>query len=804
MPNEENNNDRTASANFMVGKDILHYKIVNLIGGGGMGQVYLAQDTRLDRLVALKTLQTRLSSEAEFRQRFVTEARAAARLSHPNICRIYAIEESDDSIFISMEYVQGRTLRNLAQTDRPDISQLFDIAAQCCQGLQAAHDENIIHRDIKSSNIMLDKWGQVKIMDFGLAKLTDDNSATASSAITGTFQYMSPEQVAGKKLDHRSDIYSLGVVLYELLTGELPFPGDNVAAIAYAVVHTDIPAPKGIAPDKAAPMLPIMFRALEKEVASRYQSAAQMLEDLKAPANVERASATVPSAKTSVAVLPFRNLTGEADNQYLSDGVYEEVIMALSRVPGLRVASRRAVSRFNDQNLDPEEIARKLSVKKFLEGSVQRQGDSVRINTQLVGADDGHVIWSHAFHRKLADIFDLQSDIAQQIAAALNLKLAHDEENQVTQKPTSNPEAFDYYLRGKFHLKHRDQTSVEAAIDILTQAVELDKSFAAAYGELAVAYYVYATYGFDTAGDLMQKAIDTADKAVELQPSSSHAHMAQFFVLRSVNIRKAISELRTAIALDPNNCEAHHYLAHSYVFYGRYRAAEKAELMALQLDPFYEISEALLCRIYFLLGEDEKSQARLDGFARKFPESDLVFSTRGWLAWCRRDWSEAIENFRHALNIEPNNTFNIEHLADCYRIQGEYHLAVDTLEKGLARNPSSELLLARLGRTYGDMGQPDKSRQFLSQAAEVFEQFRINKPGAESAVHYFNKVWLACAEGDPESGLKYLQQLTDQDFGNYAELELRPDLDCLRQDPRFDELIGKLKKRLSLDTDTYV
>jgi non-specific serine/threonine protein kinase len=804
MTNEENSNDRTASANFMVGKDVLHYKIVSLIGGGGMGQVYLAQDIKLDRLVALKTLQTRLSSETSFRQRFVTEARAAARLSHPNICRIYAIEESDDTIFISMEYVQGKTLRDLAQTDRPDIPHLFDIAIQCCQGLQAAHEEKIVHHDIKSSNIMLDQWGQVKIMDFGLAKFVDDNSATASSTITGTFQYMSPEQVTGKKLDHRSDIYSLGVVLYELLTGELPFPGDNVAAIAYAIVHSDVPASKGIAPDGAAPMLPIIFRALDKDVASRYQNAAQMLEDLKTPANVQHMKVAAPAPRTSVAVLPLRNLTGDADNQYLIDGIYEEVIMSLSRVPGLSVASRRAVSRFDDQNLDPGEIARKLKVKVFLEGSVQRQEDSVRINTQLVGADDGHVVWSHAFHRKLADIFDLQSDIAQRIAAALNLKLSSDEEKQVIQKPTSSAEAFDYYLRGKFHLKHRNRTSVEAAINMLTKAVELDKSFAAAYGELAVACGVYANYGFDTAGDLMQKAMETADKAVELQPSSSHAHMAQFFVLRNVNIRKAISELRTAIALDPDNGEAHHYLAHSYVFYGRYHAAEKAELMALKLDPFHEISEALLCRIYFLLGDDDKTKARLDDFARKFPESDLVYSTRGWLAWCRRNWNDAVENFHQALEIEPYNNYYIEHLADCYRYQGEFQLAVNALEQGLVRNPSSELLLARLGQTYGAMGRLDEARQYFSQATELFTRSYVGKPDAGSAVHDFNMTWLACLEGDLESGLKYLQQAIDKDWANYAELEVRPDLDCLRQDPRFDEIVLKLKRRVNLDTDTYV
>ena len=280
--------------------------------------------------------------------------------------------------------------------------------------------------------------------------------------------------------------------------------------------------------------------------------------------------------------------------------------------------------------------------------------------------------------------------------------------------------------------------------------------------------------------------------------------MAQFFVLRTVNIRKAISELRTAIALDPDNSEAYHYLAHSYVFYGRYRAAEKAELMALQLDPFHEISEALLCRIYFLLKEEDKLRARLEAFERKFPESDLVFSTKGWLAWCRRYWSDAIDNFRQALRIEPDNNYYIEHLADCYRLQGEHERAVEALEKGLARNPSSELLLARLGQTYREMGREAMATKYLDQATEIFEKSSAGRSGVESAVYDFNQAWLACAQGDLETGIRHLQQAVDKDFANYAELEVRPDLDCLRQDPRFGKLVHELKNRRTGETDTFV
>ena len=801
MPADTHDNDfdKTAPADPIAGKRLLHYRIISHIGAGGMGTVYLAQDEKLDRMVALKTLSPHLSADPSFREQLKTEARASARLTHPNICAIYAIEEAGSALFIAMEYVKGKTLHVVAREEPMSPARFVDIASQICEGLQVAHSDGIVHRDLKPSNIMLDQWSRVKIMDFGLAKITRDDSATESAGVVGTFYYMSPEQITGKPLDHRSDIFSLGAVFYELLTGKPPFKGDNVAAIAYQIAHEEIPPLSQARNDIPAGVEQIIYRALQKDVERRYQEVSEMLVDLRGvsmapgPSISPTAAVTPFTTQTTVAVFPVRALRSDEDTQYLAEGIYEETVTVLAKIQDIGVASSAAVERFAGSDTAPLEIAEKLKVNHILEGKLQRHGDDLRLSLQLTRVRDGILVWSDAFTRKVADVFTLQEDIAQRVAGAMNVSFGS--QAQAAVQPTRNPEAYDLYLRAKFFLKKRNKEAIESAIDNLREAIGIDPSFGAAYGQLATAYGIAAQYGLGMdRDDALQTAYDMAATAVELDPGSSQAHMALFHQLRTVNIRKAIAELRTAIALDEGNFEAHHYLAHSYVLYGHYRAAEREELVALRLDPFQEMPEALLCRIYYFLGQENREQHRLAELKRKYPDSSVTAATAGWLAWCRRDWGEAIEWFEKAHAIAPNNFRTLDYLADCYHRIDELDKAVDLLAEPVEKTEQEELK-ARLAHIYGHMGRTEDADRLFD---EVLEATRNSVPAPQreqSGVYWWNMAWLSVLREDVDSALDQLAKAIASDYGHYQEFKVRPDWDILRENDRFQQMVSELEQR---------
>jgi len=795
--------DNTSDLPLTVGERVLHYRLINRIGGGGMGEVYLAHDENLDRLVALKTLSAKLAESSQFRQRLKTEARASARFTHKNICSIYAIEETDKGLFISMEYVQGTTLRDLVSDKPIELERICDIAKQCCDGLIAAHDEGVVHRDIKSANIMLDKYGTVKILDFGLAKITTDESATETSSVMGTYQYMSPEQITGKKTDHRSDIFSLGVVLYEVLTGRLPFDGDNVAAIAYSIVHND-PIPISQHRSDVTPEVEsIVARACSKSIDRRYQTASDMRNDLGSRERVlVEPGLLFSAAKATIAVFPFRNLTRDTESGYLSEGICDDVITAISKIPQLNVASRTAVGRLLKRDMDPVEISNELNVKHFLEGSLRRQGDLIRLNTQVTRADDGFIVWSENYERKSDDLFSLQTDIATQVATALNIALADTGAPVVGKSEPANPEAYELYLRGRFHLKRRNETSLVKAVELFTEAIRLDDGFGAAYGELAVASAICNTYGFKHEVNLPGGAQVWAEKAIDLDPGSSHAHMSMFFVLRKKDLRRAISELRTATALDESNSDAYHYLAYSLKYCGHYKTAEKAEIAANRLDPFMEMSDANLCHIYFLTGQEKRLAQQLVSMKSKHSQSHVMSSTEGWLEWCRRNWEAAAGHYEMAYSKESSDSLLIDHLADCWIRTGNTDQAISILDENLSRNPDLSMLQARLGQAYLLRGENDRANEHFGLAESGFGERRATNQHLYSAHDYFQLAWLSALKRDKAATLQYLRSAIEKDYGNYAELRVRPDWDILHGDREFDALLHDLEgQKISEDTN---
>jgi len=770
-----------------------HYRVIKKLGSGGMGEVYLAQDESLDRLVALKTLPSRLAEVPQFRRRLKREARANARLTHQNICRVYAVEETEIGLLVSMEYVQGATLSDHVGTSL-DIERISDITKQCCNGLQAAHEEGVVHCDIKSSNIMLDKYGTVKILDFGLAKVTSNSDDTVTAGIVGTYHFMSPEQITGKVIDHRSDIFSLGVVIYELITGRVPFEGDNLAAIAYSIVHNDPDSVRLFRNDVTPVLEHVVERALSKHVDRRYQTVLDMLQDLRKVKRIATSRRVVTSyKKRAIAVFPFSNLSGDADSGYLSEGICDDVITAISKIPQLTVASRTAVTRLVKRDMDPLEICRELNAEHILEGSFRRVGDLIRLNAQITRANDGYVIWSQAYERESEDHFLTLSDIVSHVAAALNVALSGSDLPTADHCRVMNPRAYELYLQGRFYLKRRNEASLRKAIDLFSEAIHLDSHLGAAYAELAAASALCDIYGYKRIVRLKGGTQEWAAKSIDLNPGSSQAHMAMFFVLRRDDIRRATSELRTAIALDESNSEAYHYLAHSLVYCGHYSGAEKAETAANILDPFMEMSDSNLCHIYFLTDQESQLAEQLKSMQSKHGQSHIVSSTKGWIEWCQRRWDVAAAHYQLASSKEPSDSVVADHLADCLVRIGKADQAIDVLEESLSRNPDSGMLQARLGQAHSARGEVDGATGYFDLAENGFSRTRTANANLSTHDH-FNLAWLSSLKRDKLATIRHLRSAIALGYGNYAELRVRPDWDILRGDAEFDSMMRTLER----------
>ncbi len=678
----------------MIGQTISRYKIIEKLGEGGMGVVYKAQDTKLDRTVAIKFLPSHLSGSEENKTRFLQEAKSAAALNHPNILNIYEIDERDDSMFIVMEYVTGDTLaaailKHKSETGVP-LMQSIAWITQIAQGLKSAHGNNVIHRDIKPQNIMVTADKKIKIMYFGLAKIKSNASITKTGTSLGTLSYMSPEQAQGASADHRSDIWSLGVVFYELLTSELPFRAEHQAGLSYLIINQDPESPSTL--DRRIPPAVdiVVMKMLIKERERRYQNINEVLDALeRAVKEIEEGGAST-SKKKAIAVLPFENISSDKENEYFGDGLTEELIANLSRLKEMRVISRTTTMAYKGTKKDIKIIGRELGARYLMEGSVRKFQDDLRITAQLIDVEDDSQLWAGTFKGKLADIFDIQETVAKQIVDALMVKLSPSEKVVLAKRSTVIPEAFDLNLRARNFLSRMTKNDVNAAILLFQRATELDVRYAAAYAGLGEAY-ASQYFNYERKELWLDKAIDAALKALVYDPSLSEAYASLALAyFNKKSIEEALTAGHRAIELDPNNHTAYWILGRIYHSTDRDTDSVEHFKKVIALNPDFYSAYNDLQIVYQRLGRTQernecvqKSFEMFPRYLSKHPEDArghmfyaITLGSSGRTEEAKREASKALE-------LNPSDPLMFYNAACFYASINEKKLAVSALKNAV-------------------------------------------------------------------------------------------------------------------------
>ena len=578
----------------MISQNISRYEIVSKIATGGMGSVYLARDTKLERSIALKVLPPDVADDPTVLARFRQEARAIAAVNHPNIVVIHSVEEVGETHFITMELIEGRTLSDIIKEDEIELDFFFKVAIPLVSALEAAHSQGVTHRDLKPANIMVTHAGQVKVLDFGLAKVVradaeppspDNRTETmlTDELIIGTPNYMSPEQVRSEPADARSDVFSLGAILYHLATGHRPFGGFTTTEILASVIR-DTPTPAVTVNPDCPPLLSrIIDRCLAKDPARRYQDMGELRMQL------EQARRDFQAANEgiihSIAVLPFVDMSPQKDQEHFCSGIAEEIINALTGVDRLKVVSRMSSFQYGEMGGDTREIGRKLGVQALLEGSVRKAGVKLRIIAQLIDVTDGCHIWSQRFDRELQDIFEVQDEIAQSVVKALRLKIDPTRDRQLVEVRTNDPAAYDFYLRGREFFRRWGKRNIQIAQRMFYQASGIDPEFASAYAGLADTYSYVFMY-INSSRENLEQAERNSSKALELDPALAEAHAARGLALSlGKHHQAAVKSFRTAIELDPNLFEAYYFYARDLVVQGKYEEAVTYYDMAHEVSP---------------------------------------------------------------------------------------------------------------------------------------------------------------------------------------------------------------------------
>jgi len=661
----------------LVGQTVSHYQIFERIGSGGMGVVYKARDVRLDRIVALKFLPPEVTRDPEAKRRFVKEAKTASSLQHANICVIHDIEEANNGqLFISMEYYEGETLDRTILRGPLPLQDALDVAIQTAEALARAHETGIVHRDIKPGNIMLTSRAEVKILDFGLAKLSSTGDPIEAGTTSGTVTYMSPEQARGKATDHRSDLWSLGAVLYEMMTGQPPFSGEFQNAIVHLILHSE-PQPLGSPPaDIPVEVQQIVQKALAKDVSQRYQSADEMLTDLRSvrtsgesgtpgpdeqptsPSTSRRRRALViglatliPTAalvlwllgnlgggnadqirEPSIAVLPFSSITPSEEDRIFTEGIHDDILSHLAKIRGLRVLGRQSARRYRDSDLRPAEIGSQLGVGYLLEGSVRRVADSIRIVAQLLRAETGEHIWAETYDREYAAVFSIQTDVAQRVAHAIHARLTPEEQDRIRHIPTQNLEAYEYYLRGKHYTNNYwtfDTHRLSAAM--YREALSLDSTFALASARLSLAYSELYTMRMER---LPQNHLDSAriflEKARSINPTLAEVHLANglFLIIESLDLDGALELYEKALAIEPGNSETYERIGHVHFFQRNFEKADAFYERAYELDPQGRRAIGSLAYSHFVQRRWEDADMLYSKSTALFPESEQAYAWR--------------------------------------------------------------------------------------------------------------------------------------------------------------------------------
>jgi len=771
------------------GKCFGHYQVIRQIGAGGMGEVYLARDKKLDRLVAVKILNENFAQHESNLRRFTQEAKAASALNHPNILVIHEIGESEEANYIVSEFVEGKTLREHFKQSSVKLSEILDISIQITNALSAAHTARIVHRDIKPENIMVRSDGYAKILDFGLAKLVEQKvigledatvkqNQTARGVILGTVNYMSPEQAKGERVDERTDIFSFGVLVYEMIAGRTPFAGDSMSETFANLINSEPQPLSRYAANVPTELQRIVSKMLEKNKDERYQTAKDLLIDLKSlqkrlefeaeldrdgekrrSGEKENAAKTQPSPLltvssypllNSVAVLPFSTLSLEADDEYLGLGLADALITQLSRTRQLAVRPTSAVRHHTNSNQNSATIGRELRVGSVLEGNLQRAGERLRVTVQLVNVETETPIWAEKFDARWTDIFDVQDEIASQVASALLQTMSSGEHKELTRRGTNNVEAYQLYLKARFHLAKSDPLSLQKAISLFRQTVALAPDYAEAHAGLAEAY-LFSSYLGGEPQEVLPKAREAAQKAIRLDASSAEARVSLGVVKwnHEWNWRDAESEYKRAIELNPNYSMAY---AHYGMLLANMRRLDEAFTLfkkGLQIDPLSSRLNAYLGLVYIFADEPEK----------------------------------AIEQCEKTLELDSQYLPAHGFLSQAYWMKGDFRAAVEAARRQceIQRAP---IALSNLAHAYASNGQIDEARKILAELE------------AESSTQKIPPLYFAVIHlglGETEQVWNRLEQAFEEhSFLVPGWLNGEPRFQVLRHDPRFQDLLRRI------------
>jgi serine/threonine protein kinase/Tfp pilus assembly protein PilF len=806
----------------MISESIAHYRIIKKLGAGGMGEVYLALDTKLDRKVAIKVLQPDSLAEEKLQKRLLREAQAAAKLDHPNICAVYDVNEADSFTFIVMQYIEGETLAEKMERERLEISTSLAIAAQAAEALAEAHARGIVHRDLKPQNMMITPRGQLKILDFGLAKLTHPSdsvdleapTATALSTpgnVVGTMPYMSPEQLQGEPIDGRSDIFSLGVTLYEMLAGKHPFK-DKSAAMTISRILRDDPVPTEqfqaqVSPDLQA----LLSKMLCKDRTERYPNAEQLLTDLRylsaklsaddpqADSALTKKFSSITAKGTvanrifskarrhrwailaatlavillvfaisrlvstdhldSLAILPFTydssdpKLMANPDREYISDGLTESIIDNLSQLANLRVITRSSVfrDRYRGKDRDVQKIGRELNVRAVLDGHVKQAGDELTITVELIDVQENRSMGVETYQLKTTDILNVQKEIAKNASEKLRLKLTGADRNQLTKTYTESGEAYQAYLKGRYHWNKRSKEEFELATKFFHDAIDKDPNYALAYSGLADCYTLRSDYGFLAPKEGYALAKGAVTLALKLDDSLAEAHtsLASIKAVLDWDWQGAENEYRRAIDLNPNYPTAHHWYATQLLLQGRMDQALQEITKAQQLDPVsYGINKDFAVILLYA-----------------------------------RDYDRALEQCRKTVQIEPHIGTMSVYIAQIYELKQKYAEAIAELEKAHAAESDDSEITYALGEAYALSGRKDEALKISNE---------LNQPAKQNAFLPKEAAYLETLLGEKEQAVAILQKAAEDHYLPVAEVKMDPRLGELRKDARIVELLQKI------------